>query len=70
MASGSVFLLVTAADVILPNKIISKMGVLGQSVAQIYSSISFNKSALFCPDKDVQPIVIDVFTTKLYYVYF
>lgn len=70
MASGSVFLLVTAANVILPNKIISKMGVLGQSVAQIYSSISVNKSALFCPDKDAQPIVIDVFTTKLYYVYF
>lgn len=34
MASGAVFLLAIAADVILPNKIISKMDVLGQSVAR------------------------------------
>lgn len=34
MAFGAVFLLVIAADVILPNKIISKMDVLGQSVAR------------------------------------
>lgn len=34
MAFGTVFLLVIAADVILPNKIISKMDVLGQSVAR------------------------------------
>ena len=34
MAFGAVSLLVIAADVILPNKIISKMDVLGQSVAR------------------------------------
>ena len=33
MAFGIVFLLVIAVDVILPNKIISKMDVLGQSAA-------------------------------------
>lgn len=36
----------------------------------IYGCLSFNKSALFCLDKDIQPTVIDVFTTKLCYVCF
>jgi hypothetical protein len=34
MAAGTVFLLVTPVDVILPNKIISEIDVLGQTVAR------------------------------------